>query len=540
MSSGALGSDPLENPVILEIPVSPEPDLLGGGKEVLPRGFSKGRVGALSPVPEALKVLSADFVREHGILPLRIEGGVLHLATSNPGNEPLVENVRLLTGLEVKEVAAVETEIRERIGECYRVTVEQMIENLDTGAGAVGEAKNLHDIEVMANEPTVINLVNVIISTALRERASDIHLVPFEGTVELRYRIDGLLQVKPPPPRNLHAALVSRVKIMADMNIAERFMPQDGHIQIHHRGARVDIRVGTMPTKYGESLVMRLLEKNTKVQTPVELGLGEERAALLRRLVEKPHGLFLATGPTGSGKTTTLYSILQGIYTPEKKIITIEDPIEYELAGVAQIPVRPSRQFTFATGLRAILRQDPDIVMVGEIRDSETAEIAIRAALTGHQVFSTLHTNDATGAVTRLLDMGVEAFLISSALEGVLAQRLVRRICAACRMELHPSPAVCERLEALSGRPIQGVFYAGRGCDECRGTGYRGRVGIFELLPVVSELRELILHKQSNAQLKEVAQRTMTTMHQDALQKAASGLTTLEEIVRVSSGDQLE
>jgi type II secretory ATPase GspE/PulE/Tfp pilus assembly ATPase PilB-like protein len=317
-------------------------------------------------------------------------------------------------------------------------------------------------------------------------------------------------------------------------------MPQDGHIQIHHRGSRVDIRVGTMPTKYGESVVMRLLEKNTRVQTPVELGLGEERAALLKRLVEKPHGLFLATGPTGSGKTTTLYSILQGIYTPEKKIITIEDPIEYELAGVAQIPVRPSRNFTFATGLRAILRQDPDIVMVGEIRDSETAEIAIRAALTGHQVFSTLHTNDATGAVTRLLDMGVEAFLISSSLEGVLAQRLVRRICPSCRVEVEAPPALRERLEILSGRAMGATCFHGTGCDECRGTGYRGRIGIFELLPITTEMREMIVHKRSNSELKGLAQRSMITMHQDALLKAATGMTTLEEIVRVSSGDQLE
>lgn len=531
--------------MVLEIPSPTDPATespadLGATASDTDAPAKPQRVVTLPTTPEALRTLGAEFVREHRILPLRIEHGVLHLATAQPGDDALVENIRLLTGLEVREIAASDAEIQERIGECYRVTVEQMIENLHGGEGSVGDAKNLHDIEVMANEPTVINLVNVIISTALRERASDIHLVPFESAVELRYRIDGLLQVKPPPPRNLHAALVSRVKIMADMNIAERFMPQDGHIQIHHRGARVDIRVGTMPTKYGESLVMRLLEKNTKVQTPEELGLGAERAALLRRLVEKPHGLFLATGPTGSGKTTTLYSILQGIYTPEKKIITIEDPIEYELAGVAQIPVRPSRQFTFATGLRAILRQDPDIVMVGEIRDSETAEIAIRAALTGHQVFSTLHTNDATGAVTRLLDMGVEAFLISSALEGVLAQRLVRRICPDCRAEIQPSPAVRERLEALSGRPIRGAFFAGRGCDECRGNGYRGRIGIFELLPVGAELRELILHKQSNNQLKEAAQRSMTTMHQDALQKAAAGLTTLEEIVRVSSGDQLE
>jgi type II secretory ATPase GspE/PulE/Tfp pilus assembly ATPase PilB-like protein len=324
---------------------------------------------------------------------------------------------------------------------------------------------------------------------------------------------------------------------MADMNIAERFMPQDGHIQINHRGARVDIRVGTMPTIYGESMVLRLLEKNTKVSTTEELGLDANRAKLLSRLVEKPHGLFLATGPTGSGKTTTLYSILQGIYTPELKILTIEDPVEYELPGVAQIPVRPSRNFTFATGLRSILRQDPDVVMVGEIRDSETAEIAIRAALTGHQVFSTLHTNDATGAVTRLLDMGIEAFLLASSLEGVLAQRLVRQICPGCRTELPVAPAAREKIEAISGRPIEGVFQGGRGCEECRGTGYRGRTGIFELLSLTPELKEMILQKRSNAELKTAAQKNMLTMHQDALQKAAAGITTLEEILRVSSGD---
>jgi type II secretory ATPase GspE/PulE/Tfp pilus assembly ATPase PilB-like protein len=324
------------------------------------------------------------------------------------------------------------------------------------------------------------------------------------------------------------------------MNIAERYMPQDGHIQINHRGVRVDIRVGTLPTIYGEGMVLRLLEKTSKLLTVEELGLDPARSKLLSRLVEKPHGLFLTTGPTGSGKTTTLYAILQRIYTPEKKIVTIEDPVEYELPGVAQIPVRPSRNFSFANGLRSILRQDPDVVMVGEIRDSETAEIAIRAALTGHQVFSTLHTNDSTGAVTRLLDMGVEAFLISSSLEGVLAQRLLRRICTQCRVESPVSPALRDRLESLGARKIEGVFYRGAGCEVCRGTGYRGRIGIFELLPIDTELREMILQKQSNARLKAAAQRTMITMHQDALEKAASGITSMEEILRVSSGDLLE
>ncbi|HEX3800348.1 MAG TPA: GspE/PulE family protein [Verrucomicrobiae bacterium] len=490
--------------------------------------------------PEALRVLPANFARQHRVLPLKIQDGVIHIATSTPGNARVIDDIRLLTGLEVEETEDTAENIAEKIAEFYSVTVEKMIENLGAQSTTNGEGGNLHDIEVMANEPTVVNLVNVIVSTAVRERASDIHLVPFESSLQLRYRIDGLLQEKPPPPRNLHAAIVSRIKIMADMNIAERFMPQDGHIQIHHRGTRVDIRVGTMPTVHGESLVMRLLEKSNAPLTSQELGLDTERSAILSRLVEKPHGLFLATGPTGSGKTTSLYSILRSIYTPELKILTIEDPVEYELPGVAQIPVRPSRDFTFATGLRAILRQDPDVVMVGEIRDSETAEIAIRAALTGHQVFSTLHTNDSTGAVTRLIDMGVEAFLIASALEGVLAQRLLRRICQNCRAPSEVSSSLREQIDTISGGKIEGTFYRGGGCEECRGTGYRGRVGIFELLSLTNELRELILQKRSNVELKATAQGKMMTMHEDALRKAAQGVTTLEEILRVSSGDMLE
>ncbi|PWU09421.1 MAG: type II secretion system protein GspE [Verrucomicrobia bacterium] len=499
-----------------------------------------GSLAKLIISPDTLRLLPAEFAKNNGVLPLQLFNGTIEIATADPGNLRVIEDIRLLTGLEVQEVRVTAQEISEKIAECYQVTVEKMIESLSPEQGAGIEGRNLHDIEVMANEPTVINLVNLVISTALRERASDIHLVPFEDSVQLRYRIDGLLQEKPPPPKPLHAAIVSRIKIMADMNIAERYMPQDGHIQINHRGVRVDIRVGTLPTIYGEGVVLRLLEKNAEVMTAQELGLDPARGIQMMRLAEKPYGLFLATGPTGSGKTTTLYSVLRSIYTPQKKIVTIEDPVEYELPGVAQIPVRPSRNFTFANGLRSILRQDPNIIMVGEIRDSETAEIAIRAALTGHQVFSTLHTNDSTGAVTRLLDMGVEAFLISSSLEGVLAQRLVRRICAHCKAHAPVDPAVRERLETL-GAPVPDTnYYRGAGCDECRQTGYRGRVGIFELLAINNEMKELILQKRSNAELKAMARKTMLTMHQDALLKAAAGVTSLEEILRVSSGDLLE
>jgi type II secretory ATPase GspE/PulE/Tfp pilus assembly ATPase PilB-like protein len=485
---------------------------------VLGKDASERRLGSLGKleVPaDALRALPLDFVKRHRILPIGLHNGTIEIATAEPGNQRVIEDIRLLSGLEVQEFEAPAAAIIEKMAECYQMTVEKMIENLNPEQSVITEGGTLHDIEVMANEPSVINLVNVIISTALRERASDIHLVPFEQTVQLRYRVDGLLQEKPPPPKQLHAALVSRIKIMADMNIAERYMPQDGHIQINHRGVRVDIRVGTLPTIYGEGVVLRLLEKTSKLLTAEELGLDPARSALLSRLVEKPHGLFLTTGPTGSGKTTTLYAILQRIYTPEKKIVTIEDPVEYELPGVAQIPVRPSRNFSFANGLRSILRQDPDVVMVGEIRDS-------------------------TGAVTRLLDMGVEAYLISSSLEGVLAQRLVRRICSECRVEAPVSPALRSRLESLGAQQLEGKFYRGNGCEECRGTGYRGRIGIFELLPIDAEFRELVLQKRSSAKLKAAAQRTMITMHQDALQKAAAGITSLEEILRVSSGDLLE
>ncbi|KAB2664322.1 MAG: type II/IV secretion system protein [Verrucomicrobia bacterium] len=498
----------------------------------LPDAVPKPEGAAAAAAREAARLVPAEFAQRHALLPLSVHAGILRVASAAPLGPGVVDDLRLLTGLEVTVETAGHEAVTEGIAERYQVTVERMVSDLDSGSGPGIEGKNLHDIEVMANEPTVVNLVNVIISAALRERASDIHLIPFESAVQLRYRIDGLLQEKQPPPKPLHAALVSRIKIMADMNIAERFLPQDGHIQINHRGARVDIRVGTLPTIHGESVVMRLLEKDTRMHRPEDLGLDPERAAQLRRLTAKPHGLFLATGPTGSGKTTTLYAILQASYTTSKKIITIEDPVEYELHGVAQIPVKPGRGFTFATGLRAILRQDPNVVMVGEIRDAETAEIAIRAALTGHQVLSTLHTNDAAGAVTRLIDMGIEPFLVASSLDGVLAQRLVRRICPSCRTPAPPTAAVREQF------PIpDGDFWIGAGCDECRGIGYRGRVGLFELLEITPDLRELILQRRSSAELKASVRGSMTSLFDDGMRKAAAGITSLEEIVRVCSGD---
>ncbi len=494
-------------------------------------------LAALEIPSEAIRALPQEFVRRHGVLPLAIRGDTLRVATTEPGDARAIEDLRLLSGLEVEEVLATERQIRARIAECYQITVERLVEGMHPAEGGADPTLNLHDIEVMASEPTVINLVNVIISTAIRERASDIHLVPFESTLELRYRIDGILQVIPPPPKRLHAAIVSRVKIMALINIAERHLPQDGHFQIQHEGRRVDVRVGTMPTIYGESVVLRLLEKDARLQSIEELGLDAERTRLLEGVVTKPHGIFLATGPTGSGKTTTLYSILSKIHTTEKKLLTIEDPVEYELPGVGQIPVRPARGFTFATGLRSILRQDPNVIMVGEIRDSETAEIAIRAALTGHLVFSTLHTNSAAGAVTRLLDMGVEPFLIASSLNGVMAQRLVRTICTHCREEMALDSGIAYRLKSIGVEPTECRSFRGRGCEHCRNTGYRGRTGIFELLIFGPALRELITRQRSTSELQAAALAGAMGIREDGLRKASAGITTYDELLRVSMGD---
>lgn len=486
---------------------------------------------------ELSRLFPADFVQTYGLIPLDWDDVIVRVGVSDVPVGRVVEDIRLLTGRDVEWEFFSEEEIQEKISEVYDVTVATMIENLSPGEVAAIESGNLHSIEVMANEPSVVNLVNLIISSAVQERASDIHIVPYETRLELRYRIDGILQEQSPPPRKLHAALISRIKIMADMNIAERFLPQDGHIQIQHKTTRVDIRVGTMPTVHGESMVLRLLEKSSKVATPQELGLGEERGRILEQLIAKPHGIFLTTGPTGSGKTTTLYSLLHRIYDPGKKIITIEDPVEYEMDGVAQIPVRPSRGLTFAEGLRAILRQDPDIVMVGEIRDAETAEIAIRAALTGHQVFSTLHTNDSAGAITRLIDMGIEPFLISSSLEVVLAQRLVRKICQFCREVLTDAEVEDKRVQFPGLNILGHPYYRGRGCDECRGIGYRGRSGVYELLPMTNELREMVTSKKTSGEIQQAARRGMISIREDAINKARQGITSLDEVVRVTAGD---
>jgi type II secretion system protein E len=386
----------------------------------------------------------------------------------------------------------------------------------------------------MAFDAPVVRLVNLLIENAIKANASDVHIEPFEDTLRVRYRIDGVLFDAETPPKRLRAAITSRIKIMAELNIAERRLPQDGRIRMGLEGRRLDIRVSTIPTLHGESIVMRILDR-AAILLPLErLGFDERTRQLIEHIIRLPHGMLLVTGPTGSGKTTTLYAALDKINSPEKKIITIEDPVEYQLRGVNQIQVKPKIGLTFASGLRHIVRQDPDIIMVGEIRDQETADIAIHAALTGHFVFSTLHTNDAPGAVTRLLDMGLEPYLVASVLEGVLAQRLVRLVCQACRTPYHPEVTDL-RAMGVEHVPAGAQLVRGVGCSECRGTGYRGRTGIYEFMRLSEDLRSLALRKAPGHELRQHAIAAgMTTLRQDGWSKCCMGLTSVEEVLRVT------
>ncbi len=407
------------------------------------------------------------------------------------------------------------------------------------GMGSVDEGEQEEDITQlrdMAFEAPVVRLVNLLIEDAVNAEASDIHIEPSEESLRVRYRIDGILYDLEAPPRRLQAAVTSRIKLMAELNIAERRLPQDGRIRMTLSGRRVDIRVSSIPTIHGESIVMRLLDRSSVFMPFDKLGFSPETSALFDKLINQPNKILLVTGPTGSGKTTTLYAALDKINAPEKKIITIEDPVEYQLKGINQIAVRPKIGLTFAGGLRHIVRQDPDVIMVGEIRDLETAEIAIHAALTGHLVFSTLHTNDAPGAITRLQDMGVEPYLLASVLSGVLAQRLVRRICQTCRVADAPDPADLLAIGVTNGHGVE--LFRGEGCDACRKTGYKGRVGIYELFIITEEIRSLILRKASTGEIRRMAVESgMVTLREDAWAKARAGFTTVDEILRVTQED---
>ena len=488
--------------------------------------------------PEAARLIPGEVLHRSRMVPVTSEDGVLLLAMENPLDFEAVDYIRILTGRQIERAVCTESDLEAAMQSLHGLTVQSMIEHF-TGVGqeevASAEIGHLHE---MAGEPTVVNLVNLIILRAVRDRASDIHIEPFEREMKVKYRIDGVLHEMPAPPKHLHPAIVSRVKIMADMNIAERYLPQDGHIELKVEGHEVDVRVATIPTMHGECMALRLLDKSSFLLSLEDLGFEDQTLTRYRELLKHPHGIVLVCGPTGSGKTTTLYASLSAIYTPERKFVTIEDPVEYELPGVNQIPVRPKRGLTFANGLRAMVRQDPDIIMVGEVRDKETADIAVRAALTGHLVFSTLHTNDACEAIPRLLDMGVEPYLAASAMRGIVAQRLVRNICPFCKERDPRGAQQLRRLGLQESAPDDAELYRGAGCRECHSTGYSGRTAIGELLVTDERVQDLILNRSSAAAVRREAGEEMLSMREAGCRKVLRGITTAEEVLRVTQLDE--
>jgi len=501
------------------------------GLEYLPKLNHEISAGLLALVP-------GEFAMRHQVLPLFEQDHALVVAMADPFDVTVLDDLRLLTGKEVRAVVAHPRQISELIEQSYMEKMFHDIDDMQTEEIAEEDIE-IADLQKMAREALVIKLVNLIMHQAVQERASDIHIEPHEKELRVRYRVDGVLHDASSPPRHLHPAIISRIKIMSEMDIAERRLPQDGRDRIKLGGRSFDLRVSSIPTLHGESIVIRLLERSSGGIPLPELGMREDTFAVFRRLITRPHGIILVTGPTGSGKSTTLHAALHEVYTPEKKIITIEEPVEYELPGANQINVRPEIGLTFATGLRHIVRQDPDVVMVGEIRDLETADISIHAALTGHLVFSTVHTNDAAGAVTRLLDMGIEPYLVASSLVGVVAQRLVRTLCPRCKRPFTPTR---EHLEVMGLSPenvASLTLYEPGECEVCR-RGYYGRTGIFEMLLVDDEVQRQVLDKESSTQIRQRAvEKGMRTLLYDGQDKVLSGVTTTEEVMRVCQRDEI-
>jgi general secretion pathway protein E len=493
---------------------------------------------SLPKMPLIIDGISSRFIREHRIVPLELKNGVLKIAAPDSLGEMAVDALRVATSSEVLVYGADEKLLDDYIARFYSQepqNINKIIEDIgDKGIEFLtGEEEDIGHLRDLASEAPIIKLVNLLIARAVESRASDIHMEPYQDELKIRYRIDGVLHEAESTPKRLQAALVSRVKIMAKLNIAERRLPQDGRIRLRLGEQEIDLRVSTIPVLYGESVVMRILRREGITIDLNLLGFPADVLAQFRKLITKPNGIILVTGPTGSGKTTTLYGALDKINSPDKKIITVEDPIEYQLKGVNQIQVKPQIGLNFASTLRHIVRQDPDIIMIGEIRDLETAEIAIQSALTGHLVFSTLHTNDAPSAITRLLEMGVENFLLSSTIRGILAQRLVRVICPTCRTE---DPSAVDREEFhLFGIPSGTKLYAGRGCEQCAFTGYFGRSGIYELMIIDDDIRRLILKNADANQLRESSiSHGMRTLLMDGAEKVREGITTLSEVLRVT------
>lgn len=518
--------------------------------------FSMGRCLNTPPInlsklrvpEEIMSLVPRDMAKANKLVPIARLNGKLFVAMADPTNVLAVDDVKRRVQLDVMPMIATEKAVMDALagvhhgGAKMSEVMKQVAEDVANAADVEVEAKKdneeidldrlTHDTE----DAPVIKIVNLILVQALKEKASDIHIEPFQRTLKLRFRIDGELIQAESPPKALQLAITSRIKILAGLNIAERRVPQDGRFRIKVTGKEVDLRISILPTAHGEKIVIRILDKSALSGSINEMGMDQATLDKFKKAIDAPHGMILVTGPTGSGKTTTLYSVLQELNSPQYNIVTVEDPIEYELAGINQVAVRADIGLDFSSALRSILRQDPDIVMVGEIRDNETADIAVKAALTGHQVLSTLHTNDAAGAITRLDDMGIEPFLISSSVIMACAQRLVRRICTNCKEEFIPEPEI---LTQLGFAPDEGaVFYHGSGCDRCKGRGYVGRAAIIEALPVTETIRRLIVKRASSAVVKNQAvSEGMKTLRMVGIDKALEGITTLEEVWRVTAED---
>ena len=482
-----------------------------------------------------VNTVPADMARFYGVIPVKEEGDVLWLVAKDPLSSQLTDELPFALGRDCRIMVGYPREIDEMLDVFYpekSSTVKDIIEEMSSLRTDIS-GDDAESLEKAANEAPIVRFVNLILQQAIKDKASDIHFEPFSDEFRIRYRIDGSLYEMAPPPKHLAVPVISRIKVMSNLNIAERRIPQDGRIELRINKKPIDLRVSTLPTRYGESVVLRVLDRSVVNLSLDSLGMTEKTIADIRRLIAAPNGIFIVTGPTGSGKTTTLYSGLREINTIEDKLLTAEDPVEYDIEGIIQVPVREQVGMTFAAALRAFLRQDPDRIMIGEIRDVETASMAIQASLTGHMVLSTLHTNDAAGAVTRLIDMGIEPFLISSTLNGILAQRLLRRVCLDCREEYAPDDAELKMLgltrEEVDNRP----FYRGIGCEKCNNSGYKKRVGIFELLIISEPIQQLINNREPSQviRLQAIAD-GMITLRRDGINQILNGITTAKEVLQ--------
>ena len=496
--------------------------------------------------PEAVaSLIPKEIARSYKLAPVCKLANKLFVAMADPMNVLALDDLRQRTKLEIVPMIATEKAIEDALsgvnsgGLALDQVLQDAAEEAEGSLEAVQENRDHLDLDKLRDQGEdgpAVKIVNMILVQALKEKASDIHIEPFEKVLKLRYRVDGNLIEASSPPKSLQLPIASRIKILSRLDIAERRLPQDGRFRIRIAGKEIDLRISFLPTIYGEKIVIRLLDKSALSGSVSTLGLDERTLGIFKKAIDAPHGMILLTGPTGSGKTTTLYSVLQELNNPEYNIVTVEDPVEYQLVGINQVAVRSEIGLTFAGALRSILRQDPDIVMIGEIRDQETADIAVKAALTGHQVLSTLHTNDAAGAISRLDDMGIEPFLIASSVLLTCAQRLVRRVCPNCKEEFMPEPDVFEKLEIPE--LIGETFYRGAGCERCKGRGYSGRAAILEILPITESIRRLIVKRASASVIKNPAvQEGMKTLRMAGIDKAREGITTLEEVLRVTSED---